>query len=92
MDGRCHSLTASYVRDQHRYNQSVPICDFYEGFDTFGREDSILPGAYSLDDLKNHARKKGYCPYFLARHLVSKLSLMLNYYYSYFFFTFATYF
>ncbi|KAK6632172.1 General transcription and DNA repair factor IIH helicase subunit XPD [Polyplax serrata] len=77
VDGRCHSLTASYVREQHKYNQSVPICDFFEGFDGFGREDSILPGAYSIDDLKNHGRKKGYCPYFLARHLIAQANIIV---------------
>ena len=59
------------MREQHRYNKNVPVCDFYEGCDTFGREDPIPPGAYSIDDLKEFGRTKGYCPYFLARYSVS---------------------
>lgn len=80
MDGRCHSLTASYVREQHRYNKNVQVCDFYEAYDTFGREEPIPPGAYSIDDLKEYSRSKGYCPYFLARYTVSlKMSNLSNF-------------
>ncbi len=30
VDGKCHSLTASYIRAQHRGNPSQPVCQFYE--------------------------------------------------------------
>lgn len=70
VDGRCHSLTASYVRERHNYDESTPICNFYEGFDMEGREQIIPPGIYSLDDLKDYGKDRNWCPYFLARFTV----------------------
>ncbi|XP_014471542.1 PREDICTED: TFIIH basal transcription factor complex helicase XPD subunit [Dinoponera quadriceps] len=70
VDGRCHSLTASYVRERHNHDESTPICNFYEGFDMEGREQIMPPGIYSLDDLKDYGRDRGWCPYFLARFTI----------------------
>lgn len=42
-------------------------------FDTVGRQVPIPPGIYNLDDLKDFGRRKGWCPYFLARYAVSTL-------------------
>lgn len=30
VDGKCHSLTASYVRAQYQQDPSLPHCRFYE--------------------------------------------------------------
>ena len=30
MDGKCLSLTASYIRLKHKEDKSVPVCSFYE--------------------------------------------------------------
>lgn len=68
VDGRCHSLTASYVREQHQADPSVPVCQFYEEFDRTGREVPLEPGVYSIDDLKQYGLKMTYCPYFVARY------------------------
>jgi DNA excision repair protein ERCC-2 len=71
VDGRCYSLTASFVRARHAGDDSVPICNFYEGFDAHGKEFPLPPGVYNLDDLKEYGQSKGWCPYFLARYTVS---------------------
>lgn len=42
-------------------------------FDSVGRQVPIPPGIYNLDDLKDFGRRKGWCPYFLARYSVSTL-------------------
>ncbi|XP_038623043.1 general transcription and DNA repair factor IIH helicase subunit XPD [Tachyglossus aculeatus] len=68
VDGKCHSLTASYVRARHQQDPSVPNCRFYEEFDANGRQLPLPGGIYNLDDLKALGRQKGWCPYFLARH------------------------
>uniref|UniRef100_A0A672QXU9 General transcription and DNA repair factor IIH helicase subunit XPD n=1 Tax=Sinocyclocheilus grahami TaxID=75366 RepID=A0A672QXU9_SINGR len=68
VDGKCHSLTASYIRAQHHSNPSQPVCQFYEEFDAVGRQVPIPPGIYNLDDLKDFGRRKGWCPYFLILH------------------------
>lgn len=30
IDGKCHTLTASFVRDRHKSDPSVPVCDLFE--------------------------------------------------------------
>ncbi len=30
VDGECFKLTASFVRERHRKDSSVPVCQFYE--------------------------------------------------------------
>ena len=70
VDSRCHALTASYVRERHHLDENVPVCSFYEGFDSEGRELLMPPGIYSIDDLKDYGRDRNWCPYFLARFTV----------------------
>nr|XP_008541820.1 PREDICTED: TFIIH basal transcription factor complex helicase XPD subunit [Equus przewalskii] len=70
VDGKCHSLTASYVRAQHQQDASLPHCRFYEEFDTHGRQVPLPSGIYNLDDLKAVGRRQGWCPYFLARYSI----------------------
>ncbi|XP_053908943.1 general transcription and DNA repair factor IIH helicase subunit XPD isoform X3 [Cuculus canorus] len=70
VDGRCLSLTASYVRAQRQHDPSIPGCRFYEDFDTHGREEPIPFGVYNLDDLRAFGRRTGWCPYFLARYSI----------------------
>ncbi|XP_076175840.1 general transcription and DNA repair factor IIH helicase subunit XPD isoform X1 [Ptiloglossa arizonensis] len=70
VDGRCHSLTASYIRERHNYDETTPICNFYEGFDMEGKEQIVPPGIYSIDDLKEYGKDRNWCPYFLARFTI----------------------
>ena len=72
VDNGCHALTASYVRTRAQRDDAIPQCDFFEKFDLDGREFSLPAGCYNLDDLREYGRKKGWCPYFLARHAVRK--------------------
>nr|CAG4640640.1 EOG090X01B4 [Eulimnadia texana] len=77
VDGRCYSLTASFVRSQHSADSSVPVCNFFEGFDAHGREGPIPPGVYNLDDLKDLGQEKGWCPYFLARYALTYANIVV---------------
>jgi DEAD_2 len=45
--------------------------------------DSVMPsGIYSLEDLKDFGREKGWCPYFLARHVINHANILVyNYQY-----------
>ncbi|XP_066589764.1 general transcription and DNA repair factor IIH helicase subunit XPD isoform X1 [Prorops nasuta] len=70
VDGRCHSYTASYVRERHNYDDITPVCNFYEGFDIEGREQVIPAGIYSIDDMKDYGKDRNWCPYFLARYTI----------------------
>ena len=40
------------------------------------------PGVYTLEDLRQYGRKKGWCPYFLARHMLAFANVVVyNYQY-----------
>nr|CAD7442504.1 unnamed protein product [Timema bartmani] len=77
VDGRCHSLTASYIREKHRVDEDVPVCSFYEGFDRDGREAPLGPGVYNLDDLKQYGHEMTWCPYFLARYTITHAHIVV---------------
>uniref|UniRef100_A0A8C1GMH6 General transcription and DNA repair factor IIH helicase subunit XPD n=1 Tax=Cyprinus carpio TaxID=7962 RepID=A0A8C1GMH6_CYPCA len=77
VDGKCHSLTASYIRAQHHSNPCQPVCQFFEEFDAVGRQVPIPPGIFNLDDLKDFGRRKGWCPYFLARYAILHANIVV---------------
>lgn len=84
VDARCYGLTASHVRDRQSIDDSTPSCQYYEGFAIEGKESMMPVGIYSLDDLKEYGRERNWCPYFLARFMVScsiiryKCCLLIN--------------
>ena len=78
VDAKCHSLTAPHVRE--RYSQdptNAALCEFYEKFDSSGRDDVLPNGSYNLDDLKALGRNKGYCPYFMARRAMKQANFIV---------------
>jgi len=30
VDAKCHTMTASHVRNEHKHDSSVPVCSYYE--------------------------------------------------------------
>lgn len=82
VDSSCHKLTASFVRQRHQKNNSIPVCLFYEEFDARGRAEQLPSGIYDMSDLKELGRQKGWCPYFLARYAVEQANVVVfNYSY-----------
>ncbi|XP_055956852.1 general transcription and DNA repair factor IIH helicase subunit XPD [Patella vulgata] len=81
VDGQCHQLTASHIRQRYKHDPSIPICDFYEEFDAHGRDTPLPAGIYSLDDLKEYGRLKNFCPYFLARYALLHANVIIYSYY-----------
>uniref|UniRef100_A0A3Q2CP82 General transcription and DNA repair factor IIH helicase subunit XPD n=1 Tax=Cyprinodon variegatus TaxID=28743 RepID=A0A3Q2CP82_CYPVA len=77
VDGKCHSLTASYIRAQRHSNPNLPSCRFYEEFDAVGRQVPLPAGIYNLDDLKDFGRRKGWCPYYLARYSILHANIVV---------------
>ncbi|XP_077174711.1 general transcription and DNA repair factor IIH helicase subunit XPD isoform X1 [Paroedura picta] len=77
VDGKCFSLTASYVRVQHQQDPSAPCCRFFEEFDAHGRQEPLPFGVYNLDDLKAYGRQKDWCPYFLARYSILHANIVV---------------
>ncbi|KAK9687690.1 Helicase C-terminal domain [Popillia japonica] len=77
VDGRCHSLTASYIRDRHNMDDSVPICQYFEGFSMDGKESTMPYGVYTIDDLKEYGRDRNWCPYFLSRFAITYANIVV---------------
>lgn len=81
VDVACRSLTAEWVRAKASEGAGVRTCDFFEAFDQFG-SGAELSGIYTLDDMKELGKKKGWCPYFLTRQLLSYANVIVfNYQY-----------
>ncbi|XP_075239150.1 general transcription and DNA repair factor IIH helicase subunit XPD-like [Convolutriloba macropyga] len=77
VNSKCFSLTAPFVRDKAQNDPSVPVCQFYENFSSVGKEYPLPTGVYDLDDLKDYGRRKGFCPYFVARNALSRANLIV---------------
>ncbi|XP_059608904.1 general transcription and DNA repair factor IIH helicase subunit XPD [Phlebotomus argentipes] len=77
VDARCYGLTASYVRERRKYDDSIPSCQYYEGWDMEGKESHIPTGIYALDDLKEFGRQRNWCPYFMARYLIMHAQIVV---------------
>jgi DNA excision repair protein ERCC-2 len=48
---------------------AVELCDFYEGMEREGSAPDLPSGVYDLEDLRELGKKRGLCPYFLARRV-----------------------
>ncbi|KAG1659685.1 hypothetical protein FOA52_004324 [Chlamydomonas sp. UWO 241] len=82
VDAKCRQLTASWVRERAVSDESVELCDFFEGHERAGSEALLLPDVYTLADLRQFGRKQGWCPYFLARHMMAFANVVVyNYQY-----------
>jgi DNA excision repair protein ERCC-2 len=82
VDAACRSMTASWVRQRAKDGVAgARLCDFFERYDSEGA-DAGLTGIYNLDDIKALGTEKGWCPYFLTRHVISYANVVVyNYQY-----------
>nr|CCA21515.1 predicted protein putative [Albugo laibachii Nc14] len=91
VDSQCRKMTASWVRaraietpiEQAVSNNGIDLCSYYEQYEARKQDQQLLPpGVYSLDDLKRLGKEKGWCPYFLTRHVVNFADVIVyNYQY-----------
>ncbi|KAF3793087.1 DNA repair helicase [Nymphaea thermarum] len=81
VDAGCRKLTASWVRALASENPNIPTCPFFEEYER--NSDALLPpGVYTLQELRSVGRQKGWCPYFLARHMIQFANVVVyNYQY-----------
>jgi DNA excision repair protein ERCC-2 len=81
VDSRCHSVTASWVRERAKAGEPVGSCRFFETLEE--TQDSLLipSGVYTLEDLRAFGRQKGVCPYFLARKAMEVANVVIYSYY-----------
>eukprot|EP00636_Phaeomonas_parva_P005982 CAMPEP_0118854258 /NCGR_PEP_ID=MMETSP1163-20130328/2524_1 /TAXON_ID=124430 /ORGANISM="Phaeomonas parva, Strain CCMP2877" /LENGTH=819 /DNA_ID=CAMNT_0006786953 /DNA_START=512 /DNA_END=2968 /DNA_ORIENTATION=+ len=82
VDATCRGMTASWVRKRAQEGAEVELCDFYENYDQNGTDAVVPYGIYSLEDLRDLGRERGWCPYFLARHVLKHANVLIyNYQY-----------
>lgn len=92
VDSLCRSMTASWMRNKVLEGRSPEsseplasdpsLCEFFENYLSEGSNSEIPKGVYSLDDLKSLGRYKKWCPYYLARYLLSHANIVVfNYQY-----------
>jgi len=82
VDSACRSMTASWVRQRGATTANIELCQFYEEYEKNGTDAGIAHGIYSLDDLKDFGKERGWCPYFLARHIINHANILIyNYQY-----------
>lgn len=60
----------------------MPTCEFFEDYERAGSGAVLPPGVYTLQDLRAFGKQKGWCPYYLARHMV-QLANVIVYSYQY---------
>ena len=78
VDSMCRDRTASWVRGKATASGAsagaageVELCSFYEEYSSRGSDSVVPSGIYALDDLKDLGQEQGWCPYFLARHVIN---------------------
>ncbi|CAI7883234.1 unnamed protein product [Closterium sp. NIES-53] len=82
VDAGCRKRTASWVRAAAVENPDIEVCSYFDQFDRKGQEAALPPGVYTLQDLRAFGREKGWCPYFLARHMINLANVVVyNYQY-----------
>ncbi|CAI6006401.1 unnamed protein product [Closterium sp. NIES-65] len=82
VDAGCRKRTASWVRAAALENPDIEVCTYFDQFDRKGQEAALPPGVYTLQDLRAFGREKGWCPYFLARHMINFANVVVyNYQY-----------
>ncbi|KAH0916872.1 hypothetical protein HID58_031318 [Brassica napus] len=70
VDAACRKRTASWVRALAAENPNVELCDYFESYEKAADNALLPPGVYTLEDLRAFGKNRGWCPYFLARHMV----------------------
>jgi DNA excision repair protein ERCC-2 len=89
VDSQCRKMTASWVRAKAAAQKeadgeaTIETCSFFDNYEARKSDDVILPpGIYSVDDLKAMGAKRGWCPYFLTRYVVTFADVVVfNYQY-----------
>jgi DNA excision repair protein ERCC-2 len=77
VDAKCYGLTAPYVRDRYQYDDTVPICQYFEGFQAEGKEALLPYGVYGIEELKDFGRQRNWCPYFLSRFAIINAQIVV---------------
>ena len=71
VDSMCRNLTAPSARNAPESEKHPDSgCEYFENLETQDSDAAIESGVYTLEDFKEYAKGKHYCPYFFARKLI----------------------
>jgi len=63
-------------------DSSVELCGYFEALEKQGTDALLAAGVHTLEELKELGKGKGWCPYFLARHVIAFADVVVyNYQY-----------
>ena len=72
VDAKCRDLTASWIRSKAEQQPGeIELCQFYETLESSKDTMALPPGIYTMDDLRDYGQERTFCPYYLARRMVS---------------------
>eukprot|EP00172_Hildenbrandia_rubra_P003897 Plantae.Rhodophyta-Hildenbrandia_rubra.ctg6875.p1 GENE.Plantae.Rhodophyta-Hildenbrandia_rubra.ctg6875~~Plantae.Rhodophyta-Hildenbrandia_rubra.ctg6875.p1 ORF type:complete len:742 (+),score=95.42 Plantae.Rhodophyta-Hildenbrandia_rubra.ctg6875:159-2384(+) len=80
VDSGCRALTASWVREQALgsvRDDRIELCEYFEKYEMQGTDALLKPDVYDLAMLREYGRQKKWCPYFLARHIISLANVVV---------------
>ncbi|KAI8926822.1 hypothetical protein BC831DRAFT_455121 [Entophlyctis helioformis] len=69
-DAQCRNLTAPWIRENAKTDPDIETCEFFDTLESVDSAATVPSGVYTLEDFKEYAASKKYCPYFLARRLL----------------------
>jgi DNA excision repair protein ERCC-2 len=79
VDARCRDLTngSASARNREAEERGEPpvaeMCSFHEELGLLEQDALIEPGVWTLDEIKEQGKRRGTCPYFAIRRMVSQL-------------------
>ena len=73
VDRACRELTAPWVREQ----QGAETCAVHEAWQDEVADRQIPPGIYTLHDMREFSKGKGWCPYYVARHAITLANVVV---------------
>jgi DNA excision repair protein ERCC-2 len=78
--GRCSAAAAS--SSSPIGDSGIELCEYFEALERQGTDALLAAGVYTLEELKEFGKSKGWCPYFLARHVIAFADVVVyNYQY-----------
>ena len=79
VDELCREKTAPWVR---KLDLPEKQCDFFETYARQGNDAEVPSGVFTLADIQEEGKRRGWCPYFMARHIISYANVIVyNYQY-----------
>lgn len=80
VDARCRDLTNGFAKARNQEAEErgegpvAALCSFHEELGMLEEDALIDPGVWTLEEIKEQGKRRGTCPYFALRRMVSGLA------------------